>query len=396
MSITVARLVRFDPGPWAARAEAFRRAAEQSADQAHALRHTAESIREAWRDTIGDMIATRCEERAQEVEFLGTLLPNLANILTDAAAQMQVLRVTLLQVLSVARANQITVLDSGLAFPTPDTGLLDPTVLIRRISLARAIAAHVGHILRSASVVDQGAATALALALGFRIPPFDLGPLDFSDQGIRDQANDDAQGSVPLCAWLAPLVSLGRANPEFIRRHVVWDPVSQTYEVTMYDPETGAPQRTTVDPRNLSDPDPRDAYTGEPNFLSIYVQALRQLHPEITSSNFPLTGKIVLGRSYTETQAATTSFDSIRRTLTTTPPGAVMVATTNAPDPQPDNVPADKKIISNHAYSVVGFTDDGKIMLQNPHGPGAPPHVVELTEDEYARWTNGVMQWPAQ
>ncbi|MDO5734880.1 MAG: hypothetical protein Q4P15_00230 [Propionibacteriaceae bacterium] len=400
MSIDVEKLSTFDAGPWESRAAAFRYAASQGSDQAESLRRTGVSIKDAWRDTIGDMIGARCEEQAQEVERLAKVLPKLADVLTNAAARMEQLRGQLLQMLAIADANRIRVLDSGRALPIPETALLDPKVLLRRLALARAISANVRQLLHVATVVDMSAASALAVALGLDIQTFDLGPLDFSDDGILDQVDDSAQGSVPLCAFLSPLMSLGRSNPEFIRQHVVWDPVSQTYEVTMYDPETGAAQRTTVDPRHLQDPDPRNAWTKEPNYLSIYVQAMRQLHPEIESSNFPLTGKIVLGKNYTETQSSNTSFDSIRSTLSTQPPGAVMVATTNAPDPQPDPLPkdflAEKKIFGNHAYSVIGFTDDGKIRLQNPHGPASHPHIVELTEDEYTRWTNGVMQWPAQ
>src|SRR5690606_2928285 len=100
--------------------------------------------------------------------------------------------------------------------------------------------------------------------------------------------------------------------------------------------------------------------------------------------------------NYVETQAANTSFDSIRQTLEADPPGAVMVATTNAPEQQPDNMPDDKKLQGGHAYSVTGFTPDGRIILKNPHGPGAADHTIMLTEDEYQRWLNGVMQIPGE
>ena len=176
---------------------------------------------------------------------------------------------------------------------------------------------------------------------------------------------------------------------------MVWDEDSQTYTVTLYDRDTGAPIQVSVDPRQLPE-FPSNGMTQEPDFVSIYTQAMRQTYPDIDSSNFQLTGKIVLGKTYDEHTSREVPFDEIRDTLDTEPPGSAMVATTGAPEQQPDDVPANKKLYGGHAYSVVGFTPDGQIILRNPHGPGSDSHTVTLTEDEYRRWINGVMTWPAQ
>lgn len=395
MGISVPGLLNFRGDRWQVAADLLRSSARGSTAQADSLRAAADAMSKAWSDEIGAMIAERCRQQADLVEQQATTLPPLADALDAGAAQMQDLSTEMLKLVERAAAADVVVTDDGGARPAFDLGLLDPREAAKRIAVANAVRAVATSILHRADLVDRRLATVLALALGLMAPPFDMGPLDLSDEALARAADLTTQGSTGYCAWVSPLMSLARSNPDFIRRHMVWDEDSQTYTVILYDRDTGAPIQVSVDPRQLPE-FPSNGMTQEPDFVSIYTQAMRQTYPDIDSSNFQLTGKIVLGKTYDEHTSREVPFDEIRDTLDTEPPGSAMVATTGAPEQQPDDVPANKKLYGGHAYSVVGFTPDGQIILRNPHGPGSDSHTVTLTEDEYRRWINGVMTWPAQ
>lgn len=406
---TVSRLKSFNEAEWFGAADSFSDQGERKARQADSLNGTADAIEEAWRDEIGAMTAARHREYANAITNSVTLYEQAAEVLRDNAPAMAALRDQLLDVITFADREDVLVLDDGSAMPRIGS-MMDPTRWARQLSLARAIGALTRSILHRAGALDGMVALALWRIYLSDLPYFDGGPLDMSDEGIRQQVELSSQGSYGFCAFLAPLMALGEANPSLFQENMRWDPATETYLVTLHDPETGAPVEVRVDPRDI----PRDgddlegannSVTGEPNFLSIYEQALRQQFPEIDSTNFPQAMRIITGREVEEVRAVDTSFDEIRETVEANPPGAAMVATTGAADPQDvANVPEEKRVVPGHAYAVEGFTDDGQIILRNTWGPDGGmmydeatdqylhcPGTVTLTEDEYQRWLNGTM-----
>ncbi|WP_040282544.1 hypothetical protein [Tessaracoccus massiliensis] len=405
-------LKSFNEGDWMEAAAGFEEDASDKATYADKLDGTAGVIESQWRDEVGDMSAARHREHAEAVRDVIPIYEGAAQTVRDAASEMVARRGNLEDLLAFAQKHDIVVTNGGTTFPSPRALVDHAHELPKLFALNRAVGARIRLVLQMAAAADGRAALALLAVLRIDLPYFDGGPLDMSDEGIREQIALSAQGDYGFCAFLSPLMALGEANPDVIRDNVRWDPGTDSYVVTLHDPETGERIEVNVDPRDI----PRNAagelegadntYTGEPNFLSIYEQAVRQQFPERKSYDFPTSVKIITGRDVDEVRAEHTSLDEIRQVREANPPGAVMVATTGAVETQNyETVPPEKFVVPGHAYTVDHVTEDGMIVLNNTWGPEGGsfeypkdsgnfhhgPGQITLTEEEYQRWMNGTM-----
>lgn len=400
MSVTYNELRSFSPGTWTSQAQKWGVNALQSVAASQELRMRAAEVRKQWTGPVGALMAASLEERADDLMEHAEVYKGIAEVLNEGAAMMVKLQQQVAKIEQKANANQLEVDYNGDVNLSDDAKKLPFMQQVRLWAFALALARAINDCLSSAGQIDSAVAAALAQRADIDWPiPSDVGPIDLSDNAIRRQLTLSSQGALGDCAWLATLRSIANANPERIRENCVWDPDTQTYKVTIYDPATGWPRTIDVDPDSLADAS-HDAHDpNKVNFLMIYEQALLQVDPAFDSTNFTEASKMILGRDVVETQSDNTPTSEIRDTLNDDPPGAAMVATSGAEE-QPDNVAPEKRMVPNHAYQVVSVDAQGNITLANPWGPqggtGAGgvdyPGTVTLTPDEYRKWCNGVMQ----
>lgn len=395
--ITVSQLDGYQPGFWRIAATAFEQTGRDLMTQAKDLRASAASTRTHWSDQTGAMIADRMEEQADASERAAPVFDQAAVIIRTATDEMEQCQTDLRTILAWLDPQPLSVSDTGVVTLGFLARLKPPRVQVVLGQRAQTATVMIQRLLVRASMADARAASALGALSDLDLPYVDGGPLDLSDAGIAAQARDNRQGQYGFCAYLTPLMSIGRADPDLIRRNMQWDPQTRTYTVTLHDPDTGEPVQVQVDPEQIPDGG-SEGPGGEPTYLSVYEEALRQQYPDIDDTNFPEATKIITGESAEERPATDTDFDEIQTTMDDG--GAVMAATPGAAEPQPADVPDDKRLVQGHAYSVAGIDDQGRIILENPWGPQGGydsngnfcPGEVRLTEDEYRRWIGGVGQ----
>lgn len=398
--ITVDQLQRYNAGLWRTLADLFEKTGRDLLGQAKDLQASAASTRRHWPDQTGTMIADRMEEQADASSDAAPVFDDAAVVIRKATETIEVCRASLTTILVWLDPQPLRVSDTGTVTLTLVGRLLPPPTQKTLVHRAQSSTMMIKRLLVRASQADAEAAQALAALIGLDLPFVDGGPLDLSDAGIAEQAAANRQGQYGFCAYLTPLMSIGNADPDLIRRNMKWDPSTRMYTVTLYDPDTGKPMQVQVDPEKI--PDGGSEGPGpEPTYLSIYEEALRKGFPDIDNTNFPEATKIITGESAEERPATDTDFDEIQTTMDDG--GAVMAATPGAAEPQPADIDDDKRLVQGHAYSVKGFDDQGRIILENPWGPQGGtdsngnfcPGEVRLTEDEYRRWVGGVGQLDA-
>lgn len=407
--ITVSVLLGFTGADWPISAASLKKTANDFEDWSNEIRHFMDNLGDAWRDEIGEMIRQRYTEQVGALLQAAEKARRLAALLEEATSQMMNHRGRLADLKAQAETYSLTVTESGITLPTP-AAFWPPTPAqaSKVAALCAAFSNSIREVLRAATAHDRNVANRLRAISFDSVEHFDGGPLDLSDSGIIEQVRQSAQGSFGFCALLSPIMALAQANPDWVREHVRWNPETETYEVTLHNPDTGEPYTVRVDPRTLDSRGTDNGQTGEPNFLSIVEQAVRQAHPNMESTSFPEALRILTGQEVQEVRAADTSFDDIREVVERDPPGAAMVATTGAAQPQDlATAPPEKRLVPGHAYQIAGFTEDGEIILRNPWGPdggryqvGDPPAdyfcpgEVVLTEAEYQAWLNGTALVP--
>ncbi len=397
---TYRELRQFNPDGWRVIVDQLSRYADELDSQAVSVSQLSESVRSAWPDQIGQQIATTMQRQADRYRDVARRYRTASQMLNNVNDQMIRLHDQVIKIEEVCNRTHMIIHDSGIIVPDMgyliSRGLINPDKFVlaqQALSLSRALRA----VLQQATMLDQMLAQNMATLLGgVKLPDVELGPLDMTDEGILNQVKNNTQGDYGHCAFLALLLSIGAADPDFIRRHVHFDPSSQTYRVTLYDPKTGQPKTVVVDPRKIDPGAGRVQGSREITYLSVYQQAVLQEHPDIQHYNFELTQKIVRGKAAPEATTREVGFSEIRHSLSARPPAAVMVATPGAQQVDA-NTPFESRVAPGHAYSVVGFDSEGRIVLRNPWGEDAVaaggiryPAEVRMTEAEYRKFLHGV------
>lgn len=393
--ITVSQLSAFDRAPWDRFAGWARARAASARDTSTDLGIEATRVEMAWPDENGRRAAGRLRQEAaahlEIASWFSTVDTGVSNACTAMVRRRSELRAVVLLVgqdeylagpdesghVTHASGNKLNLRSvwehlSGLTALQltirSRTALLHATGLDRQTQL----------LLNSSS--DSVTQTATD------------GPLDLSDSGIALQAEVNAQGRYGSCVTLALLLGLARANPGFVRRHVRWDPDTNTYKVTLY--RSGVPVTTSVSPSSIEGEGADAAGVDRvPTWLSVYEKAIEQEFGDIDD---PQRTRVVLAR-LTGEQALPSAYEpslqDIERAVAQEPPGTV-VAGTSGGSPQPDGVDPAKRVVPHHAYLVRGIDAAGNVVLQNPWGPAGGydakgryyPGVVRLTPAEYHRW----------
>lgn len=402
---TLTTLRHFSKQSWDWHASRLQETANQLSNRAQELHQIAQKTRQDWPDTNGQQIANQIDAQARQDEGKVPKLNNSAQVITHASEEIDKNRL-------VCKAAEISLVAKAPECNTDDDGTVtEPWLLMftdpMRWGYVHQIAVYTTFVyknhLSEASAEDHAAAIGLRAMMGKDYLDDSDGPLDMSDEGIRLQVSINCQDANGFCAYLSPLASIANADPAFIRGHVKWNAGTGRYEVRLYDPMTGQPVVVEVDPTEANGPDSQEYSTKNSNtFMSIYEKAVRKQFPEIGSMNFDESTRLITGRGCPERPATDTSFDEIRDTLGSNPPGAVMAATPGAAEQQPDDVDPHKRLVQGHAYSVKGFDAQGNIILMNPWGPAGGmsdgkfyPGEVHLTEEEYRRWVGGIGQFKA-
>lgn len=398
---TVTDLLAFDPATWQRSAEWARKRAKTAAETQTELTTQAAAIDKAWPDPVGAMASAELREQAASFGELATAFDDGATVIDDAAGQMTDRKDELTQLQAdVAGHPHLDGPDdhgnvrSTLPFPTifpPDVPKIIEFFQCRSLAGQQTLKAR--EILMRADGHDRQSTIALMALVGIDLPPSTDGPIDLSDTGIVLQADLNSQDRYGDCVSLATLVSIAHSDPDFIREHMVYDPATGTYRVTLY--EDGRPVTVSVDPDDLpADGSDQAGGTGNPSFLAVYEQALEQQFGDIEDGQTLETPmERITGQD--SDNGGTLSPEEIREALDRDPPAIITTATSGAED-QPDDVDPTKRVVDNHAYTVRGVDADGNIVLQNPWGPNGGwdgdqyyPGEVHLTPDEYERWFNG-------
>lgn len=202
---------------------------------------------------------------------------------------------------------------------------------------------------------------------------------DITDGGAG--IDDIDQGGIGDCATLASLAAAVAADPTFVDRHIQ-ENENGTYTVTLYD-EAGNPVEVTVSGYIPAD-DGNPAYNGrdldgEINWASIYEKAMAQYQ----------------GGHYVEINGAYTA----DRVTTTSGEGSTK---TDLPD---DDLYAEmrdafedgKPIVmggGGHAYAVVGFDDDGNVLVMNPWGGDGRTAAMTPEEFQSGQFPEPNDDWP--
>ncbi len=389
--ITVTQLVDFDPLPYQLAAAGCVKAGIDMRHQAEALRDKARGLRSHWESPAAQMAsidlyisADECDGLASQVDDSGTIVGRTAKLMVQFKSQMIAVKDLVFQLpMSMDDHGHVDLGFWGKVLQVSERQrLYYQGIAMLATQRARAILLAADATLRSEEL-------ALQALTGYATPTPIVGPIDLDDESILAASAINQQDKHGDCVWLSTLQGLAQADPDFVRRHMIWDAEHQTYIVTIYD-DKGNPQQVTVDPTNLPS-DGAQAYgSGKPTWLSVYEEALRQKHAKEVKDGLvdtSVAATVVTGVGAKETTPRTTSFDDIRAILGTTPPGTVVVSTTGSG--RADG-PPEGRLAPDHAYRVKGFDADGKIILTNPWGPAGGfldgkwyPGEVHLTEAEY-------------
>lgn len=398
--ITVSQLTSFDPASWNAAAEWARTRGKQSTEAQAELEAQAAKLAAAWPSWVGQLAVAAIRNQAAAQGELATSYADGATVIDDCSLDISGLREEMkkLQATVAGTADLAGPDDAGVVTCTKGFSLLEIIDWLELRALAGQHTISAREILMQATDKDRGATIALMALIGIDLPDTGDGPIDLTDEGIVLQADLNGQDRYGDCTTLSTLIGIAHSDPDFIRRHMVWDPATGTYQVTLY--RDGKPVTVSVDPDSLPTDGSQQAATNKPSWLSIYEQAINQEFGDIPDGQFEdvpierITGKDVpLGPP--------PSTDDIRDAMAGDPPGVVTADTANAPD-QPADVDPAKRVVPGHTYCVRGLDADGNVILQNPWGPGGGwhdgkyyPGEVHLTPEEYQRWfSNGAVLKP--
>ncbi|WP_210650930.1 C2 family cysteine protease [Nocardioides sp. SYSU D00065] len=396
--ITVSRLVAFEPGPWQSAAEWSRERGKAARRTETDLDQEAAKVAQAWPSPVGQLAAAILRQQADAQGELAVAYDDAGVVIDDATIAMGDLRQQMVSL-------QATVAGTPDMSGPDDSGVVTGTrafdnlvEFLQNRAAAGQFTITAREILMQATDRDRAASIALLGIVGIDVPPTNDGPIDLSDDGIQLQADLNAQDRYGDCTTLSTLIGIAHSDPDFIRRHMVWDPETGTYQVTLY--RDGEPVTVSVDPATLPTDGSQQAATNKPSWLSVYEQAIQQEFGDVANGQFE---EVPIARITGEDVPRTgpPSAADIERAMDQDPRGVITADTANAPA-QPDNVDPAKRVVPGHTYCVRGLDADGNVILQNPWGPGGGwhdgkyyPGEVHLTPEEYERWfSNGAVLNP--
>ena len=398
--ITVTQLAAFDPSSWDRAAEWARAKGKKAREAQTELGSQADKLAKAWPSWVGQLAVSAIRNQATAQGELATAYDDGATVIDDASLGMVGLRDRIkdLQATVTGTPDVRGPDDQGVVEATRAFSFTDIIEFLKVRALAGQLTITAREILMQATDKDRGATIALMALIGIDLPDTGDGPIDLTDEGIVLQADLNSQDRYGDCTTLSTLIGIAHSDPDFIRRHMVWDPDTGTYQVTLY--RDGEPVTVSVDPDSLPTDGSQQAATNKHSWLSVYEQAIQQEFGDVSNGQFE---EVPIARITGEDVPRTgpPSAADIERAMDQDPRGVVTADTANAPE-QPDNVDPTKRVVPGHTYSVRGLDSDGNVILQNPWGPGGGwhdgkyyPGEVHLTPEEYQRWfSNGAVLNP--
>lgn len=305
-------------------------------------------------------------------------------ILSEGAGKMEEYQAKAGDLKRQLELGHVNVHEDGLCTPQ---FTINPIELARRASLAGAGTAKLKSILQLAVDLDRRIAEALKMRES--LPPVDTaktGPIDISIGAIQAAAATDAQGEWGNCVQLSSLRALAKANPQWLEDHVNWDAKKGAYVVNLWDPDTGEPKDVYVDPTMLTDSEHDSKDPSKLTIFDIYEQALISVDPTHSGENLSDGFETIMGKEADWAGSTGEVIDAVNDDKAVTAGGSKQ-------DYKHASIPAEKRLVPNHAYHVKEITPDGNIVLENPWGPDGGtmdgvhfPGRVELTPEEYDKW----------
>jgi hypothetical protein len=404
--IGVGQLTAFDPAPWEKTADADAASARKLAGQAAQLRVSATLLKLIWVSEAAQKAAAAFDAAALILEGVAEQQDDAAQIITAATREMAIYKKDLDSAIATINGQPVTLADDGTVTVNASVSSQPPQYQAAMCAWASQVTIHVRTILLRAQAAITSREAALAALAAESIPTTTSGPIDLDDESVRLSIDANQQDDYGDCVTLSMLSGKGRADPQWVRDHMKWDPAQKKYVVTIYGTD-GKPIEVLVDPAKLPSRGAQAYGSGDPTWMSVMEEAYRQKFPDIVDGSgaaHPDVVTMVTGQTVTRGPG---SFDDIRDTLKGPPPGNVIVGTSGATEAQPDTVdPAKRTVVINggtHAYSVKGFDADGNIVLQNPWGPQGGyiggkfyPGELHLTQAEFNKWFNTSTRVPGK
>lgn len=389
--LTVPQLTAWTDAAWTPAYTMMSRREQVEKQTAKELSEQATAIRSKWTGLVGKTIATLIEGLAKShLEWL-PILNDIRTILQHVTGELTDRQHELRGLLATAAYQRYVVDDPGYCNLPPGLPAFKTMAdIIQRMELlvaAQRLTNAIRTKLLDASGDDELAAISLARLADTTLPSLIDGPLDLTDAGIRMQTLTNSQDEYGSCVTLASLMGIGLANPDFIRRHVTWDPSTGQYTITLYDPHTREPIQVGVRPSEIESKASDLGGTDLPTYLSVYEAALEKQFGEDYTEAQSLGNALPV---ITGKRPHPVAVDQIGHTINHQPPGTVIADNMNQP-PGTDPV---KLLCPGHAYTVTGVDAAGNITLTNPWGPQGGfsngdtyyPGSVSLTSDEYSLW----------
>ena len=216
---------------------------------------------------------------------------------------------------------------------------------------------------------------------------------------IRKKALEVEQGNMGDCYFLASLAAVAQTNPEFIERNIWYS--DGKYHVRMYEDGWGGTREVVVDvDPSVAQNGARDG-DGNISWMSVYEAAYAQHkggYDDIEEGGFAHDALPTITGKQAFTYDDEPSLGEIRTAFDN---GCVVVADTAVREGDDggwwdvvnnDDGPVPRDTVASHQYVVRGFTEDGRIILQNPWGEDGgyekgddvhKPGQLVLTEAEY-------------
>lgn len=216
---------------------------------------------------------------------------------------------------------------------------------------------------------------------------------------IRQGALEVDQGQMGDCFFLASLAAVAQTNPEFIERNIWYS--DGKYHVRMYEGGWGGTKEVVVDvDPTVAANGVRDG-KGNISWMSVYEAAYAQHrggYDDIENGGFAHDALPTITGQSAYRYDDEPSFSEMRTAFDN---GCVVVADTAERGGDDggwwdvvnnDDGPVPRDTVSSHQYVVRGFTEDGRIIMQNPWGADGgyqkddsvfKPGQLILTEEEY-------------
>ena len=246
--ITVSQLAAFDPSSWDRAAEWARAKGKKAREAQTELGSQADKLATAWPSWVGQLAVSAIRDQATAQGELATAYDDGATVIDDAALGMVGLRDQIkdLQATVAGTPDVRGPDDQGVVEATRAFSFTDIIEFLKVRALAGQLTITAREILMQATDKDRGATIALMALIGIDLPDTGDGPIDLTDEGIVLQADLNSQDRYGDCTTLSTLIGIAHSDPDFIRRHLVWDPATGTYQVTLY--RDGEPVTVSVDP----------------------------------------------------------------------------------------------------------------------------------------------------